>query len=662
MNKPSKFRAAICVCLCAALLLPGLPLLPLAAAEEGCACGHSPVILLPGYSGPQLFLDYGKETEQQVWNIPIQGSNTRTLLEGLAAMLPKLIADSNGNREDLIRRAGEIYQSLTEKLAMNADGSSTYDITPLPQGAHDSRWDVMLENGQRLYNNQRAITESFIQPGPGHTTADHVYFFASDWRRGQLENAAQLDAFIQEVKKESGHEQVSLFGISYGGLLAATYFTYYGEKGDIDRAVLHSPALDGSALAVDLLGREDFAFDPASMVNFLMIYMNIESRLDQRIKGLDLKLLSEIAVQVLRRYLVPEFLHFGSFWDVIPTAQYAALRDAYLDPVENAEIIRQSDVIHFEVMPNVAATFQKMQQQGVKIANICGYGLPMGSGSAVNSDYIIGVSSTTGAAALALGESYTPAAFVGIARRCTDPAHHHLSPDCTVEAASAYLPEHTWFFNGQYHGQAAWDAYGNALYCKWLFTDEIADVYSNPDYPQFRDSCNPSDGLEARFSASVSGYLTEQDDTLLLKNTSAEYPISLHSVAVEGLDFDVTFFNQIRVEPGQTVRLRYETILPKESRVFTLTVQYTRESAFPEVETRSFRFTAVPTSQSVPAFLRYPAANTAALNTTPLRLRPTQLFVLLLALGASLGLAALAFALAHRNSGNPKFPSPRKKK
>ena len=630
-------KTILCLLLCAVLLLPALPLTAFAAREKQCGCGKSPIVLLPGYSGPQLFVDYGMETEEQIWAIQINGGNTKSLLDWLLEIIPKLIADSGGNKEEAIRKGGALMEQLTEKLWMNEDGSSMYDVTALPRGAHDARWDVMLEQGHRAWNNQKPTTESFIGEGSEHTGADHIYFFGSDWRRGVIEIAAQLDAFIQEVKRESGHDKVSLFGISYGGILAATYLTYYGDKGDVDRVVLHSPALDGSILATELLFNEAFAFDVPSMVNLAMAYFQVESSLDKRVKGLDLSLLSEIAVELLRRYLIPMVLRFGSYWDVIPMDQYEAMKARYLDPVANAGIIGQSDRAHYEVMPHISETLLRMQARGVKIANICGYGLPMGSGSDISSDYVIGIGSTSGAA-------LPPAQKE---RVCDDPGHYHISPDQTLDAACAYLPEHTWFFKGQFHGQAAWDAYAQSLYRKWLFTDELEDIYSDPDYPQFRDSCNPANALEARFSASVCGFLTGSDELLLLKNMSPDHALSVHSVRAEGLDFEVTFFNPILIAPGQTIRLRYATMLPKTRETFTLTVDFTRESAIPSPEERSFSFTILP--DAAPDFLRYDAAAGAgAAERTPLRVRPAQTLALLLALGASLALVGGAYGLARR--------------
>ena len=577
------------------------------APPRDCGREFSPVIILPGYSGPQLFLDAGLETEQQIWVPKVGGQALRSIADVLLTILPKLLADAGGNADAVVAKFGELVPIL-EKMAMNDDGSSKYNVTPMPQHAWNARWDVMLKRGQeRLNITQRPTTNSLLE----HAPADHVYIFANDWRMGQVEGTEALHAFIQEVKADSGRDKVSLLGVSYGGQLAAAYFTFYGGA-DIDRAVLHSPAIRGSALTVDLLERPDFAFDPISLLDLAAVFLQREFSLTQRLKrARRMEQLSDIAVRVIRAHLPSLATRFGSFWDIVPPEDYDRLKARYLDPEKNAEIIRKSDIVHYEMMPNIGGTLRRMQREGVKIALIAGTGLPLASGNPLESDAIIDVTSTTGALALPLGAA-PPVAFppgsvcmptIGLV--CTDSSHPHQSPDGRIDASCAYLPEHTWFFRGQYHGQAAWDRYARQLYSKWLFTDDIQDVWSDPDFPQFRDSCNPSDGLEARFSESVCGYLTAGDEALLLRNLSA-HDISLLSMQAEGLEFEAPIRRRITLRPGETARLRYEVLLPAQACYFRLTVAFLRKSPVPAREQRSFSFTALPACEKVPSLLRFP--------------------------------------------------------
>jgi len=550
------------------------------------------VIILPGYSGPQLFLDAGLETEQQIWAPQINGVALRSVADVLLTVLPKLLADAGGNADAVVRKFGELVPML-EKMTMNDDGSSKYDVSALPRHARNSRWDVMLERGQeRLNLAQRPTTNTLLDYVP----ADRVYFFASDWRMGQVEGSKALHEYIQEVKADAGCEKVSLLAVSYGGQLAAAYFTFYGGA-DIDRAVLHAPAIRGSSMTVDLLEKPDFTFDSVSLLDMAAVFMQRELSLSQRLKRdrRRMELFSDITVRVMRTHLLDEATRFGSFWDLVPPEDYERLKAKYLDPEKNAEIILKSDVVHREMMPNIGETLRRMQRQGVKIALIAGTGVPLASGSLIDSDSIVDTASTTGAMVLPLNAEAPMGARRGV----------HRSPDGRIDAGCAYLPEHTWFFRGQYHGQAAWDRYARQLYNKWLFTDDIQDVWSDPAFPQFRDSCNPSDGLEARFSQSVCGYLTAGDKALLLTNLSA-HDISLISVRADGLDFKAPVRGRMTLRPGETLRLPYEAALLDDVCCFDLTVEFVRKTAVPAREHRVFPFTALPANGEVPPALRFP--------------------------------------------------------
>jgi len=602
---------------------------PAVAAPKNC-CGQSPVIILQGYSGPQLFLDAGTEREQQIWGPRLGGENTRSVLEVAFQVLPRLILDAGGNSDKVIEGLGEAMK-LLEKMAMDDDGTSKYSVSAKPHGARDSRWDRMLESKQEKFNNQRAITHTLTE----HIPADHIYVFACDWRQSNMQSIDALHEFIQEIKAESGHEKVSLFAVSYGGQLATAYFTYYGGA-DIDRAVLHSPAIRGTELMAELLDNEELTLDAVAALDMAAVFLQRELSIAQRAQDVSMEQISDIAVRILQSFR-PLALNFGSLWDLVPMEAYDRLKARYLDPVKHADIIARADKIHYDMMPNAGETLRRMQLEGVKIAIISGCDVPLVTKNQVNSDFIIDIGSITGAKTQRLDS----AAFFTEQNGevCADPAHMHISPNGRVDASGAYLPEHTWFFARQYHAMAAWDIYASDLYCKWLFTDEIEDIYSSPAFPQFRESCNPSDGLEARFSESVSGYLTADDDTLLLKNLS-KYSISLISVKAEGLKFEVPMVNRIVIAPGETARLRYDTALPSARRRFTITAEYLRESAVQSKETRTFDFIALPSHEARPEALRFPSAQAASVPAR--RFRPARALINAAIAGASVGFAALA--------------------
>jgi hypothetical protein len=81
-----------------------------------------------------------------------------------------------------------------------------------------------------------------------------------------------------------------------------------------------------------------------------------------------------------------------------------------------------------------------------------------------------------------LGENYVQA---NTSKNCSDPTHNHISPDGVVDASAGLLPDTTFYFDGQNHEQTARNDIIISLATRLLATDDITDVYSTPDYPQF---------------------------------------------------------------------------------------------------------------------------------------------------------------------------------
>jgi hypothetical protein len=63
--------------------------------------------------------------------------------------------------------------------------------------------------------------------------------------------------------------------------------------------------------------------------------------------------------------------------------------------------------------------------------------------------------------------------------------------------------------SGDFPGEAQYyyEEYTRSLVTKLLFTDEIKDVHSDSDYPQFEYSNNAYRNIHDKFNSSQSGYL-----------------------------------------------------------------------------------------------------------------------------------------------------------
>lgn len=374
---------------------------------------------------------------------------------------------------------------------------------------------------------------------------------------GQVENAAKLDKFIQEVKELTGSRKVNLYGLSHGGQLTATYLYYYGAKGDVDRAIMDAPATCGTQLVVDLF-EGNIHFDVATLIEYVEIGFRKEYEYEWLVEAFGFDRLNQAFNDIIHQYLLDIVINFGSVWDFVPLDKYEEFKAKYLDPVENAELIAKSDEMHYNAMAHMSEGLKRAQSAGTRIAIVANTGHDIGTSTGVNSDYIIDVHSASGAYCAPFGEKF-PADYKKQNTVCDDPAHWHISPERDIDASCAYLPENTWFVNGQFHGMCPWDRYTRNFYLTFFFTDRITDVYSDPEFPQFNLGQNPANGLYVKFDKSPSGFHTSKDTALTIESLSEQYDTEIISVKADGMDVDLSAKNGTVLKVGESCKIDFKS-------------------------------------------------------------------------------------------------------
>ena len=106
---------------------------------------------------------------------------------------------------------------------------------------------------------------------------DHLYFFAYNSFGQPYETAKRLNDYIQNVKKETGHDKVNLIPVSLGGSIATAYFDAYGENNDVNRVCYIVPATNGSTLIADIFSKNLDLSNPTSLLNMFLDSKTIES-------------------------------------------------------------------------------------------------------------------------------------------------------------------------------------------------------------------------------------------------------------------------------------------------------------------------------------------------------------------------------------------------
>ena len=321
---------------------------------------------------------------------------------------------------------------------------------------------------------------------------DHLYYFAYNSFGNNYDTVKELYEFIQMVKEETGHDKVNIVPISMGGSIANGLLDYYPDvMDDLEKVVYIVPALNGSTIVGDLYTKNFAFFDTDFLYNgFLETLMDEEEA--RMIEVIARILPDQVLSGVLRNVadcLVEDVAaNITSLWGLCPKEYYPEASAALLG--SKPEIKKQTDKF-YQAQLHSLDNIQALVDKGVEVFNIVDYDVPLyqigRSWNDDNADGVIHLSSTamgvhSALVGKTLGENYKQA---NTSPNCSDRTHNHLSPDGVVDASTGLLPDTTFYFDGQNHEQTARNDIIISLATRLLATDDIKDVYSTEDYPQF---------------------------------------------------------------------------------------------------------------------------------------------------------------------------------
>ena len=528
-----------------------------------------PVILVPGYSGSDLDMVHDDGSVERIWAL-----NMDIILERVLARIVDigkgLVLTAKGQGQWLGEVVGAEAVDILGNMACDSNGESINDIRVAHPTAEEMCMTAVMErnDGENTFEKE-LFAEISAQIG-----AENCFFHQSDWRMSAIQCAESLDAFVQQVKEITGKDKVNLIAVSHGGQVLATYLSLFGHKQDVCKAVLTVPAAGGAALAYDIMS-ENVKLDEYTLIYFIQHGLVSDDDFKWLVKAQELGFLDDVLAGFVP-YAKSVIGNFRSIWDFIPAEYYDEMKEQYLDPVENAGIIEYSDRVHYDIMPNYhEALTQCIEEYGIDVSIIAGCGHPSVTGLQANSDAIITTNDSTGAECAEFGKRFNDG-YTGLKTSCDNPAHDHISPSYEIDATTAYLPENTWYVEELYHGMTFLDEYSMSLALKLLLTNDIADIYSDPSYPQFHASTNRNNIVYAEFSDSGSaGYLTKNDTALKITNLSSKYPVKITAVTFKGVDMVASTTLLKSIAPGETTTVLFSGRLPSESgRNVQVTVDY----------------------------------------------------------------------------------------
>ncbi len=465
-------------------------------ANGRCNCGYDPVIVLPGINHSRAYLcdENGNPALDADGNV-IEGNNIIVnapyvkdvaLKELPGPLLATLLTQHDAG---LSKAAAKVVDAVVSVQKADNNGDTYNDIKVY-------RYDSMAKVSKSDYDwlNRMVPMQDLIDV----VGKDHMYFFTFNLAGDPMDSADELDAYIQKVKRETGHDKVSLLSVSLGGTLFTAYVEKYKQKNDVSCAVNAVAVLNGTNIVEDFFNRNWNLSDDFLYNEFMPMFAeeNMDSKALGYVFNFVLRLLPK---QVLMNTLTAAYdplynqmlTKIPQFWAMISKEAYAKLAPALIGGEEYAVLKSRTDAYQ-QARINLESNMKYMIANGTRIHNICGYNLFSGdvqynmfkiaaSAQYVNSDSIIPIESTAlGCTAVLPGQTITG-----------HDGSKYLSPDKSVYAGTCVLPDSTWFFKDLHHEDAGNNAATMNLVKEILIDKDFKSVDYKPDiFPQFNYGTN----------------------------------------------------------------------------------------------------------------------------------------------------------------------------
>ncbi len=505
MNKKNIIRLAaalLCICMLVPMISAGA-VEPAGynttADENGCytnckgGCEHAPSIIIHGIGQSKTYLadESGNpvydEKGDMITGWPLYIDTAYAIKELIFPLLASLLTQSDVG---LTKKAKEVVPELFKWNTFDENGKNNYNIVVKKYMQSLAR--CTEEEKGEIYDNVP------LQVYSQNAGEDHLYYFAYNSFGNNVDICAQLHNFIAMVKKETGHDKVNLVPISLGGTIMNGLLEYYPDTyKDLNRAVYIIPALDGSTLVGDLF-KGKFNTDPKAIYGYMLPTL-MEDKLTGNLINIALRIFPSDLVANLLNTIVDSLVgdvlvNCTTIWSLVPEGDFLTARERWMSDKEDTKICREIDR-YYNAQRNSLKNIQKLVDNGVEVFNVVDYSSPMycivDSWNDYNSDGIIHLSSTSmGMESCLIGQKY-PASYTQKnmnklgGSNCADPSHNHISPDREIDASTALLPDHSFYFYKQNHESTGNNDVIMLLATALLEDNQITDVYSDPAFPQF---------------------------------------------------------------------------------------------------------------------------------------------------------------------------------
>lgn len=518
-------KKVISIILCAVMVCSMFGINSIAANDKKTDCSSDcefyPTIIIPGLGQSGVFVadengDFVLDDEgKRISAFPAYVQIGNVIKEALFPVLLSLITQSDFGLSNALA-------NVIEDLF----GINSSDLNAQNTG------NVILERYYKPYSECTEEEQTLINSHipfhlyPTDLPYDHLYYFTYNSFGNHIDVTKELFDYIHMVMEQTGHNKVNLVPISQGGTFANAIFEYYPEVMDLIHKVLYIvPALDGSTIIGDVFNDRITFLDPdylyhGFLENSGLLDKGTSKMIEVLLRIFPDEVLSKALNKGVETLVEKIMIRSTSMWSLCPSGDYPTAAQLYLSSPEMANIKAQTDK-YYQAQLNSDANIQKLLAKGVQVFNVAQYDFNMinvgKTWNTQNADYIIHLDSTSmGAHAANVGETL-PEDYVQKNTHCSNPDHNHISPDRVVDASAGLLPDTTFYFDGQRHDLTQHNDVILKIAMELIAHDDIKDVYSSPEFPQFNI------GRDVRKLLALLETAEEVDTSALSANEKAEF-------------------------------------------------------------------------------------------------------------------------------------------
>lgn len=474
------------LCFVMSVILLTLCITPSFAAKGKCLCEDSPILIITGFSEYDL-INY--DTNEKAW-VP----STDSIMKAVESVLPaltKYLASPQGNSDadafcDSLIPA---VNTLFDPVACNPDG----EVKHANVGVQVQYTESVEASGIENVMATEAANLDIVKSACNAVGADHVWVYGLDWRVDPMVIADDIKVYVDNIKATTGHDKVSISGISMGGAVMAAYLEKYGTD-DISNVTMISSAFTGLEM-VGQLFTGNIKIDEQGLYKIITESIGdatlsnvIESTeiLKKLIPVID-DIIAKEKDRIFSECLIPCFGYNTGIWSFVPDAYYEQAK-VFMNARMNQGTSEQAqtfwarvDDYHYNVQGKIGEILNTAKNDGVFVGVVSNYNMqmpPVTGAFDYTGDQVIETMHSSGFATVAkqgttLGENYK--------------RNPYLSQDKMIDASTCYLPQNTWFIKNEQHvGFSEQGASDNGAFYGWLLSAHSQyDIHTSDKYPQY---------------------------------------------------------------------------------------------------------------------------------------------------------------------------------